>query len=45
MHKGFLVGAIRPPTVMKPILRLIPRLGESSEALEMLCHEIQKGHF
>ncbi|AFL69019.1 aminotransferase class I/II-fold pyridoxal phosphate-dependent enzyme [Sulfurospirillum barnesii] len=42
IQKGFLVGAIRPPTVLKPILRLIPRLGESAEALESLCNVIQK---
>jgi len=42
---GFLVGAIRPPTVPKPILRLIPRLGESVEKLETLCSLIQKGSF
>ncbi len=28
LQKGFLVGAIRPPTVKKPILRIIPRVGE-----------------
>lgn len=37
VEKGFLVGAIRPPTVNKPILRIIPRLGESEENLEHLC--------
>ncbi len=45
IDKGFLVGAIRPPTVPKPILRLIPRLGESSEALKALCSLIQKENF
>jgi 8-amino-7-oxononanoate synthase len=45
IDEGFLVGAIRPPTVPKPILRLIPRLGESTEALETLCHLIQKENF
>lgn len=39
---GFLVGAIRPPTVAKPILRIIPRLGESVEKLNALCSHIQK---
>lgn len=43
--EGFLVGAIRPPTVPKPILRIIPRLGESVEQLETVCHLIQKGSF
>ena len=28
LQNGFLVGAIRPPTVKKPILRIIPRIGE-----------------
>ena len=28
LQKGFLVGAIRPPTVHKPILRIIPRIEE-----------------
>ena len=41
MEKGFLVGAIRPPTVVKPILRIIPRLGESCEKLQMLCDCLQ----
>lgn len=45
LEKGFIVGAIRPPTVVKPILRLIPRLAEPLEKLEILCQEIQKGHF
>lgn len=37
IERGFLVGAIRPPTVVKPILRIIPRLGERCETLQMLC--------
>ena len=45
IEEGFLVGAIRPPTVPKPILRLIPRLGESAEKLETLCKLIQKESF
>jgi 8-amino-7-oxononanoate synthase len=45
IEEGFLVGAIRPPTVPKPILRLIPRLGESVAQLEKLCVHIQKGAF
>ena len=45
IDEGFLVGAIRPPTVPKPILRLIPRLGESVEKLETLCQMIQKENF
>ena len=45
IEEGFLVGAIRPPTVPKPILRIIPRLGESVEQLSTLCQLIQKGAF
>lgn len=38
LKKGYLVGAIRPPTVKKPILRIIPRVGEKGfkKLLEML---------
>ena len=36
--KGFLVGAIRQPTVKKPILRIIPRLGSSKKALKSLLN-------
>jgi len=37
IDKGFLVGAIRQPTVNTPILRVIPRLGVSKKHLkEML---------
>ncbi len=36
MQNGFLVGAIRQPTVNEPILRVIPRLEESLEALVSL---------
>ncbi|BAF70630.1 aminotransferase class I/II-fold pyridoxal phosphate-dependent enzyme [Nitratiruptor sp. SB155-2] len=40
LEQGYLVGAIRPPTVQKPIIRVIARLGESEEdfvkVLEML---------
>lgn len=42
LEEGFLVGAIRPPTVKKSILRIIPRLSESEESLEHLCALIQK---
>ncbi len=34
---GFIVAAIRPPTVSKPILRIIPRLGASVNKLETVC--------
>ncbi len=33
IEKGYLVGAIRQPTVAHPILRIIPRLGVSKKAL------------
>ncbi len=33
---GFLVGAIRPPTVEKPMLRIIPRVNASMEELKRL---------
>ncbi len=40
LKEGFLVGAIRQPTVAKPIIRLIPRLGvkikELQRALELV---------
>ncbi len=36
--KGFLVGAIRQPTVKRPILRIIPRLGSSKKALKSLLN-------
>lgn len=42
LEAGFTVGAIRPPTVPAPILRIIPRLAESIEDLETLCLLIEK---
>lgn len=36
--KGYLVGAIRQPTVESPILRVIPRLGSSKKALKSLLN-------
>ncbi len=36
LELGFLVGAIRQPTVQKPILRIIIRLGESKKTLKRL---------
>lgn len=36
--KGYLVGAIRQPTVENPILRVIPRLGSSKKALKSLLN-------
>ena len=34
--KGFLVGAIRPPTLKKPILRIIPKIDVNIEDLKRL---------
>ena len=41
LKEGFLVGAIRPPTVKKPILRIIPRLKESKKDLKTLLNKIK----
>jgi 8-amino-7-oxononanoate synthase len=38
IDEGFLVGAIRQPTVERPILRVIPRLGSSTKALKSLLN-------
>jgi 8-amino-7-oxononanoate synthase len=38
---GYLVGAIRKPTVEKPILRIIPRLGTSLKTLKSMLYEIK----
>jgi len=38
MTKGYLIGAIRQPTVEKPILRIIPRLGSSKKSLKSLLN-------
>ncbi len=40
MQRGYLVGAMRPPTVKKPMLRVIARVGESAEDLEQLLGHI-----
>lgn len=40
-EKGYLVGAIRQPTVEKPILRVIPRLGTSLLSLKSMLYEIK----
>jgi 8-amino-7-oxononanoate synthase len=42
IEKGLLVGAIRQPTVEKPILRVIPRLGSSKKSLEKLFQNLKK---
>ncbi len=45
LDKGFLIGAIRPPTVRSPLLRIIPRLAESIEDLTTLCTLIKEERF
>ena len=40
--KGYAIGGIRQPTVDKAILRVIARLGESSDDLRKLCLYISK---
>jgi 8-amino-7-oxononanoate synthase len=37
---GYLVGAIRQPTVQEPILRIIPRLGTSIASLKSMLNEV-----
>ncbi len=39
---GFSVGAIRAPTVQKPILRIIPRVNEQRKIFEYLCSFLSK---
>lgn len=39
---GFLVGAIRQPTVKEPILRIIPRVGVGLENLKLLFDKLTK---
>lgn len=39
---AYLIGAIRQPTVSKPILRIIPRLGTSLNSLESMLNELYK---
>ncbi|CAA6816106.1 MAG: 8-amino-7-oxononanoate synthase (EC [uncultured Sulfurovum sp.] len=38
--KGYLVAAIRQPTVQKPILRIIPRLGTTTETLRSMLYQV-----
>jgi 8-amino-7-oxononanoate synthase len=39
--RGFLIGAIRPPTVKRAIIRLIPRLSVECEVLEKFLRELK----
>ena len=39
-EKGYLVGAIRQPTVKEPILRIIPRLGSNISSLKEMLNEV-----
>ena len=39
--KGYLIGAIRQPTVNRPILRIIPRIGNLTNELESMLYEIK----
>ena len=41
LKKGFLVGAIRQPTVDKPIIRLIPRIGVKIKDLKKVLNELK----
>ena len=43
IEEGFLVGAIRQPTVNQPIIRLIPRLGVSKKKLRKVLKIIEEG--
>jgi len=40
IKKGYLVGAIRKPTVREPILRIIPRVGSSKKSLESMLLQL-----
>ena len=42
LERGYAIGGIRQPTVPSAILRVIARLGESSENLHSLCIQIAK---
>ncbi len=43
-EKGWLVGAIRRPTVERPILRIIPRLGAKASQLRRMLHDLVELH-
>jgi len=42
LFDGYAVGAIRQPTVESAIIRLIARLGESTNDLRLLCRELKR---
>ncbi len=42
LKDGYAIGGIRQPTVKKAILRVIARLGESTESLTKLCQKINQ---
>jgi len=44
LNAGFAVGAIRPPTVKKPMLRVIARLGENIDEFERLLKMLKDPH-
>lgn len=41
-EQGFSVGAIRPPTVKEPILRIIPRVNIDIQEFERLCEYLKE---
>lgn len=41
IEEGFLIGAIRQPTVNQPILRIIPRIGSSKQNLLKFCKNVR----
>jgi 8-amino-7-oxononanoate synthase len=41
IEQGFLIGAIRQPTVNQAILRIIPRIGSSKQNLLKLCQNVK----
>lgn len=42
LENGFLIGAIRQPTVKTPILRIIPNIGVKIKKLKSFCEELKK---
>jgi 8-amino-7-oxononanoate synthase len=41
-REGFMIGAIRQPTVEKAILRIIARIDEDTEVFETLCKKVKE---